>query len=60
MRAIATETPPGDGAGVFNNVYMRVTDKVLDRGEQALCARCYLESGAVVAGPADGPAEQPA
>jgi hypothetical protein len=36
------------------------TDKVLDRGEQALCARCYLESGAVVAGPADGPAEQPA
>ena len=31
MRAIATETPPGDGAGVFNNVYLRVTDHVLDR-----------------------------
>ena len=28
MRAIATETPPGDGAGVFNNVYLRVTDHV--------------------------------
>ena len=24
------------------------TDNVLDRGEQALCARCYLESGATV------------
>jgi len=24
------------------------TDNVLDRGEQALCARCYLDSGATV------------
>ena len=24
------------------------TDNVMDRGEQALCARCYLESGAAV------------
>lgn len=31
MRAIASETPPGDGAGVFNSVYRRVTDNVLER-----------------------------
>jgi hypothetical protein len=33
------------------------TDKVLGRGDEALCAHCYLESGAVVAGPSDAPAE---
>jgi Family of unknown function (DUF5995) len=31
MRAIATEVPPGDGAGVFNGMYLRVTETVLDR-----------------------------
>ena len=31
MRAIAAEVPPGDGAGVFNNMYLRVTETVLDR-----------------------------
>jgi hypothetical protein len=36
------------------------TDKVLDRGEQALCARCYLESGALVGGPSSDGSEQPA
>jgi hypothetical protein len=27
------------------------TDNVMDRGDQARCARCYLESGAVSVGP---------
>jgi hypothetical protein len=31
MRAIATEAPAGDGAGVFNNVYLRVTEMVAER-----------------------------
>jgi hypothetical protein len=31
MRAIAADVPPGDGAGVFNNVYLRVTEMVADR-----------------------------
>lgn len=31
MRAIAAENPAGDGAAVFNNVYLRVTDNVMDR-----------------------------
>ena len=31
MRAIAAEVPAGDGAGVFNNVYLRVTEMVADR-----------------------------
>jgi hypothetical protein len=31
MRAIAAEVPSGDGAGVFNNVYLRVTEMVADR-----------------------------
>jgi hypothetical protein len=31
MRAIAAEVPVGDGAGVFNGVYLRVTESVLDR-----------------------------
>jgi hypothetical protein len=31
MRAIAAEVPSGDGAGVFNNVYLRVTETVADR-----------------------------
>ncbi len=31
MRGIAAETPPGDGAGVFNSVYRRVTEKMLER-----------------------------
>jgi hypothetical protein len=32
------------------------THEVLDRGEQALCARCYLESGSVIAGASGAPA----
>lgn len=31
MRAIAAQCPTGDGVGVFNRVYLRVTDMVLDR-----------------------------
>jgi hypothetical protein len=31
MRAIAAEVPAGDGAGVFNEVYLRVTEVVQDR-----------------------------
>jgi hypothetical protein len=31
MRAIAAEAPPGDGAGVFNDVYLQVTEMVADR-----------------------------
>lgn len=31
MRTIAAETPPGDGAGVFNSVYQRVTETMLQR-----------------------------
>ena len=31
MRAIAAEVPAGDGAGVFNRVYLRVTEMMLDR-----------------------------
>ncbi|MDT7555021.1 MAG: hypothetical protein QOI16_3561 [Pseudonocardiales bacterium] len=31
MRAIATELPAGDGVGVFNRMYLRVTEMVLDR-----------------------------
>jgi hypothetical protein len=31
MRTIAAEVPAGDGAGVFNNVYLRVTEMVADR-----------------------------
>ena len=31
MRAIAAEVPHGDGAGVFNNIYLRVTEMVADR-----------------------------
>jgi hypothetical protein len=30
MRAIAAEVPDGDGVGVFNRVYLRVTEKVLE------------------------------
>ncbi|MDT5079253.1 MAG: hypothetical protein QOJ80_3890 [Mycobacterium sp.] len=35
MRAISAEAPPGDGAGVFNNVYLRVTEKAADRLKSA-------------------------
>jgi len=31
MKAIAAEVPSGDGAGVFNNVYLQVTEMVADR-----------------------------
>ena len=31
MRTIATEVPASDGAGVFNGVYLRVTEMMLDR-----------------------------
>jgi hypothetical protein len=31
MRAIAAEVPAGDGAGIFNRVYLRVTEMMLDR-----------------------------
>jgi hypothetical protein len=31
MRAIAAELPAGDGAGVFNQMYLRVTEMVADR-----------------------------
>lgn len=31
MRAIASDVPAGDGAGVFNGVYLRVTEMVQDR-----------------------------
>jgi hypothetical protein len=31
MRAIAAQQPPGDGAAVFNRVYLRVTEMMLDR-----------------------------
>jgi len=31
MRTIAQELPPDDGAAVFNGVYLRVTEMVLDR-----------------------------
>lgn len=31
MRTIAQECPPGDGVGVFNRVYLRVTEMVLER-----------------------------
>ena len=31
MRAISAEVPHGDGAGVFNNVYLRVTEMVANR-----------------------------
>jgi hypothetical protein len=31
MRAISDEVPHGDGVGVFNNVYLRVTEMVLER-----------------------------
>jgi len=31
MRAIDAEVPAGDGAGVFNAMYLRVTETVLDR-----------------------------
>ena len=31
MRAIASAVPPDDGAGVFNRVYTRVTEMMLDR-----------------------------
>lgn len=31
MRAITSDVPAGDGAGVFNGVYLRVTDMMLDR-----------------------------
>jgi hypothetical protein len=31
MQSIATEVPHGDGVGVFNNVYLRVTEMVLER-----------------------------
>jgi Family of unknown function (DUF5995) len=31
MQAIAAEVPAGDGAGVFNNVYLRVTEMVANR-----------------------------
>src|ERR1700754_3202072 len=30
MRAIGAQVPASDGAGVFNGVYLRVTEKVLD------------------------------
>jgi hypothetical protein len=31
MRAIGAHLPAGDGAGVFNGVYLRVTEMMLDR-----------------------------
>jgi hypothetical protein len=31
MHAIADQAPPGDGAGVFNDVYLQVTEMVADR-----------------------------
>jgi hypothetical protein len=31
MRAIAAEVPAGDGVGVFNRMYLRVTEMVQDR-----------------------------
>jgi hypothetical protein len=31
MREISAEVPHGDGAGVFNNVYLRVTEMVASR-----------------------------
>lgn len=31
MQSISAEVPPGDGVGVFNRVYLRVTEMVLDR-----------------------------
>jgi hypothetical protein len=31
MQAIAAEVPDGDGVGVFNDVYLRVTEMVLER-----------------------------
>jgi hypothetical protein len=31
MRAIAADVPAGDGAGVFNGVYLRVTERIEDR-----------------------------
>ena len=31
MRTIATEVPASDGAGVFNGVYLRVTEMMLGR-----------------------------
>ena len=31
MRTISTEVPASDGAGVFNGVYLRVTETMLDR-----------------------------
>ena len=31
MRAIASDVPADDGAGVFNGVYLRVTEMVQDR-----------------------------
>jgi hypothetical protein len=31
MRAIAAQVPPGDGAEVFNGVYLRVTEMMADR-----------------------------
>ena len=31
MQSIAAEVPDGDGAGVFNDVYLRVTEMVLER-----------------------------
>ena len=31
MRTISAEVPHGDGAGVFNNVYLRVTEMVANR-----------------------------
>lgn len=31
MHAIASEVPAGDGAGVFNNIYLQVTEKMQDR-----------------------------
>ena len=34
MQTISAEVPDGDGVGVFNNVYLRVTEMVLDRLEQ--------------------------
>jgi hypothetical protein len=31
MRTIASDVPPGDGVGIFNGVYLRVTEMMLDR-----------------------------
>jgi hypothetical protein len=38
MRAISAEVPHGDGAGAFNNVYLRVTEMVANRLKTPGCS----------------------